>query len=101
MIQSSYWIGADIGGTFTDLFIVDRVNGACVTGKILTDHTDPTNGIIDGLRSLADRHAIDLRTVDRVYHGTTLVTNAVIQRRGARTALLVTEGFRELGRDRN
>ncbi|HEY1945165.1 MAG TPA: hydantoinase/oxoprolinase family protein [Roseiarcus sp.] len=95
MSQSSYWIGADIGGTFTDLFIVDRANGACVTGKILTDHTDPTNGIIDGLSSLADRHAVDLRSVERVYHGTTLVTNAVIQRRGARTALLVTEGFRD------
>lgn len=95
MTQSSYWIGADIGGTFTDLFIIDRANGACVTGKILTDHVDPTNSIIDGLKSLADRDAIDLTAVERVYHGTTLVTNAVIQRRGARAALLVTEGFRD------
>jgi N-methylhydantoinase A len=95
MNQSSYWIGADIGGTFTDLFIIDRADGACVTGKILTDHTDPTNSIIDGLKSLADRYAVDLMAVERVYHGTTLVTNAVIQRHGARTALLVTEGFRD------
>ena len=65
-----------------------------MTGKILTDHTDPTNSIIDGLKSLTERDAVDLTVTERVFHGTTLVTNAVLQRRGARTALLVTEGFR-------
>jgi len=93
--QPQYWIGADIGGTFTDLFVIDRISGACMTGKILTDHTDPTNSIINGLAALAERDAVDLTAAERVFHGTTLVTNAVLQRRGARTALLVTEGFRD------
>jgi N-methylhydantoinase A len=93
--QPSYWIGADIGGTFTDIFVIDRVSGACMTGKILTDHADPTNSIINGLKSLAEREGVDLAAAERVFHGTTLVTNAVLQRRGARTALLVTEGFRD------
>jgi len=95
MSQSALWIGADIGGTFTDLFVIDRVTGACRTGKILTDHTDPTNSIVDGLKLLAQQEAIDLSQAERVFHGTTLVTNAVLQRRGARTGLLVTEGFRD------
>lgn len=95
MSQAALWIGADIGGTFTDLFVIDRVTGACRTGKILTDHTDPTNSIVDGLKLLAQQEAIDLSQAERVFHGTTLVTNAVLQRRGARTGLLVTEGFRD------
>lgn len=95
MSLSSYWIGADIGGTFTDLFVIDRSNGACMTGKILTDHADPTNSIINGLKALADREAVDLTAAERVFHGTTLVTNAVLQRRGAKMALLLTEGFRD------
>jgi len=90
-----YWIGADIGGTFTDLFVIDRASGACLTGKILTDHADPTNSIVNGLKTLAEHEAIDLSQAERVFHGTTLVTNAVLQRRGARSALLVTEGFRD------
>ncbi len=95
MSQPALWIGADIGGTFTDLFVIDRVSGACRTGKILTDHADPTNSIVNGLKLLAQQEAIDLSQAERVLHGTTLVTNAVLQRRGARTALLVTEGFRD------
>ena len=95
MSDLSFWIGADIGGTFTDLFVIDRVSGACWTGKVLTDHADPTNSIIDGLKLLTDQEAIDLAQSERVLHGTTLVTNAVLQRRGARSALLVTEGFRD------
>ena len=95
MSTPAFWIGADIGGTFTDLFVIDRVGGTCRTGKILTDHANPTNSIINGLRSLAQQEALDLSKAERVFHGTTLVTNAVLQRRGARTALLVTEGFRD------
>ena len=53
MSDLAFWIGADIGGTFTDLFVIDPVSGACRTGKVLTDHADPTNSIIDGLRLLA------------------------------------------------
>lgn len=95
MSAPAYWIGADIGGTFTDLFVIDRISGVCLTGKILTDHADPTNSIVDGLKALAEREGIDLAQAERVFHGTTLVTNAVLQRRGVRSALMVTEGFRD------
>lgn len=95
MTQAAHWLGADIGGTFTDLFVVDRKTGACATAKVLTDHADPTNSIITGLRGLQAGDAVDPKAVERVFHGTTLVTNTVIQRRGAPTALLVTEGFRD------
>lgn len=95
MTQGARWLGADIGGTFTDIFVVDRETGACATAKILTDHSDPTNSIIAGLLKLRAEDAIDPAGIERVFHGTTLVTNTVIQRRGAPTALLVTEGFRD------
>lgn len=92
--QPSYWIGADIGGTFTDLFVIDRASGARTTGKILTDQGGSDQQHYRRIEATAERDAVDLKLAERAY-GTTLVTNAVLQRRGARTALLVTEGFRD------
>jgi N-methylhydantoinase A len=62
--------------------------------QVLSDHANPTNSIINGLKSLAERDAVGLKSAEPVLYGTTLVTNAVLQRSGAGTALLVTEGFR-------
>ncbi len=89
------WIGIDIGGTFTDLFVVDPVRGTATTSKVLTDHTDPTVAISRGLAEMIASGDLAPGNVERVVHGTTLVTNAVIMRRGARTALLTTAGFRD------
>ena len=89
------WIGIDIGGTFTDLFVVDTIEGNVATLKILTDHEDPTASIERGLAEMIAVGDLSPALVERVVHGTTLVTNAVIQRRGAPTALLTTEGFRD------
>jgi N-methylhydantoinase A len=92
---TALWIGIDIGGTFTDLFVIDPESGATSTSKLLTDHTDPTVAIERGLAEMIAAGDFKPESVERVVHGTTLVTNAVIMRRGAPTALLTTEGFRD------
>jgi len=89
------FIGTDIGGTFTDLFAIELETGRSITAKVLTDHEDPTQSVSEGIRQMVDSGQLKPESVSRVLHGTTLVTNAVIQRRGAKAALLLTEGFRD------
>ena len=64
-------------------------------GKVLTTPEDPSEGVEKGLYELLGREGVDARQVGTIVHGTTLVTNALIERRGAKTALLTTEGFRD------
>ena len=87
-------IGADVGGTFTDIVIESA--GSLHSAKVLTTHDAPERGILDGISRVADEAGIDLRTVDRIIHGTTLATNALIERRGAPTAFITTAGFRDV-----
>jgi N-methylhydantoinase A len=90
-----FLVGTDIGGTFTDLFAIELDSGRSVTAKVLTDHQDPTSSVAKGLEQMIASGVLRPESILRVLHGTTLVTNAVIQRRGAKAALLVTEGFRD------
>jgi len=87
--------GVDIGGTFTDLVVIDETSGAIRVGKVLTTAKDPAHGVEQGVQSLLDDARVDPVRVRAVVHGTTLATNALIERKGARTALLTTEGFRD------
>ncbi len=87
-------IGADVGGTFTDV-VIER-DGTYLSTKVLTTHSGPELGILDGLVALADKHDVDQSTVEQVIHGTTLATNALIERSGARTAFVTTDGFRDV-----
>ena len=87
-------IGADVGGTFTDIVIESA--GSRHSAKVLTTHDAPERGILDGISRVADEAGIDLRTVDRIIHGTTLATNALIERRGAPTAFITTAGVRDV-----
>jgi N-methylhydantoinase A len=89
-------VGIDIGGTFTDLVLIDDETGRRAVGKVLTTPDDPSEGVENGLVELLDREGVEARQVGTIVHGTTLVTNALIERRGARTALLTTEGFRDV-----
>jgi N-methylhydantoinase A len=94
--------GIDIGGTFTDLVIFDDATGAFVVGKTLTTPDDPSRAIEAGLAETLQAAAAPLSAVGQIIHGTTLVTNALIERNGAPTALLASEGFRdslEIGRE--
>ena len=89
--------GVDVGGTFTDLVLVDIALGQVLTEKVATTAADPSNAIVAGLAALRERLDRDQRDhAVRLVHATTLVTNALIERRGARIGLLTTRGFRDI-----
>ena len=99
----SYSLGIDIGGTFTDLVLLAPDGSSPGSLKVLTTHADPVEGILDGTRRLLDQCRIAPAAIARVAHATTLFTNALIERKGAVTALITTEGFADLlqiGRER-
>lgn len=89
-------LGIDIGGTFTDLVLLDETNSVLYFGKTLTTYPDPTLGILNGINELLIQHGKSVSDVATLVHGTTLVTNAVIERKGAKTALLTTKGFEDV-----
>ena len=96
-------LAIDIGGTFTDIVLYDETTGRFVAHKELTTPADPAKGVVAGIRHLFAREGIDAAHVTRVVHATTLFTNALIERRGARTGLITTAGFRdtlEIGHER-
>ncbi len=98
----TFRVGVDIGGTFTDLVVYNPATGALTFGKTLTTPADPAQAITSGLAETLPRAGATLAEVAQIIHGTTLVTNAIIERRGAATALLATAGFRdttEIGRE--
>lgn len=93
---TAFRVGCDIGGTFTDFVLVDERTGEVFVAKRLTTYPDPSVAMLDGLRVLAEAcPGYELRT-RRIVHATTLVANTVIERKGARTALLCTRGFRDV-----
>ena len=91
-----YFLGVDIGGTFTDFALLDAASGVMHAAKVLTNYGDLARGVLDGVLELEALAPGCRPAIERVIHGTTLATNALIQRRGAKTALLVTAGFRDL-----
>ncbi len=91
-----YRLGIDIGGTFTDLVLIDTEAERVFVGKALTTPRDPALGVLNGLAKLAKRNEVDPASITNVIHATTLVTNAVIERKGAKTGLITTQGMRDL-----
>lgn len=87
-------VGADIGGTFTDVAL--EIGGAMHSAKVLTNYSAPEQGIVDGIRLVTERAGVMLSQIDTVIHGTTLATNALIERNGAHTAFITTKGFRDV-----
>lgn len=86
-------IGADVGGTFTD--VVLEADGNLYSTKVLTTYEAPEQGILDGIGRVTVEAGADLADLDTFIHGTTLATNALIERTGARIALVTTDGFRD------
>ena len=102
MKPTTYRLGCDIGGTFTDFVLVNDKTGAFYTNKCLTTPSDPSDAVERGIRELNEIKPGFMDTVEEVIHGTTLVINAIIERKGAQTGLITTKGFRdvlELGRE--
>ncbi len=91
----SYRLAVDIGGTFTDLVLWDETSGALRGHKVLTTPRAPEEAALRGLRELCARAGITPSAITTLIHATTLVTNALIERKGAPTALLTTQGFRD------
>ncbi|MEO0371514.1 MAG: hydantoinase/oxoprolinase family protein [Pseudomonadota bacterium] len=87
-------LGVDIGGTFTDVAL--KHEGGLVTTKVLTDYDAPEAAILRGIQTVCADGDIVLDQITQIIHGTTLVTNSLIQRRGAKTAFITTEGFRDV-----
>ncbi|WP_099827947.1 hydantoinase/oxoprolinase family protein [Oceaniglobus indicus] len=94
MTDSKIRLGADIGGTFTDV-VLETGSGAFST-KVLTTYDAPERAIVEGMLQVCARAGIAPADIGQIIHGTTLATNALIERRGAKTALVTTEGFRDV-----
>ena len=95
-------LGIDVGGTFTDFVLLDDGTGQVKTYKCLTTPHDPSDAMEEGIRGLEKQTPDYLKQLEEIIHGTTLVINAIIERKGARTGLITTQGFRdvlELGRE--
>lgn len=91
--EAGYRLAVDIGGTFTDI-VLETPKGF-ESGKVLTTPDRPEQGVINGVRLVLEKAKVAAAQLDLVIHGTTLATNAIIERRGARTALITTRGFRD------
>ncbi|MCY3798050.1 MAG: hydantoinase/oxoprolinase family protein [Chloroflexi bacterium] len=85
----------DIGGTFTDLVALEPDSGAIHVEKLLTTYPDPSRAVLEGLQNLLKSNNLSPKSIRYVVHGTTLITNTIIERAGAKTALLTTAGFRD------
>jgi len=96
-MQVGHWsIGVDVGGTFTDLFAFDRESGLMALHKTPSTPANPAEAILTGLRELSLKSGLPLAAMSSLAHGTTVATNALIQRRGARVAIVTTRNFRDL-----
>jgi N-methylhydantoinase A len=94
--MTPWQIGVDIGGTFTDFVLLDSRDGRLFNGKKLTTPHAPERAVLEGVRELLATHGVAPQQVSHVIHGTTLVANALIERRGVPTGFLTTEGFRDI-----
>lgn len=91
-----YMVGVDVGGTFTDITLVDSYCGTINNHKVPSTPDDPSRAIMTGVVQILEMNEIPVSEVRYLAHGTTVATNALIERKGAKTGLLVTDGFRDL-----
>ena len=92
MTKPVYVVGVDVGGTFTDVFILDETTGTVTTAKVTTTRGDQSKGFVEGIGQKVE----DLANISTIIHGTTVGTNALLERKGARTGIITTKGFRDV-----
>lgn len=90
-----YRLGVDVGGTFTDLLLINEESGATFTAKVPSTPEDSSLGVLNGIARICDESGIDPRDVNRVMHGTTVATNAVLTGKGAKVGLVTTAGYED------
>lgn len=91
-----YRLGVDVGGTFTDLLLIDEATGQTFRDKVPSTPSDPSQAVINGARGLCERQNIAPQDIDLFLHGTTVATNAMLEKKIAKVGLIVTEGHRHL-----
>lgn len=89
-------IGVDVGGTNTDICAIDEATGELMVYKLPSSLKDQSQAVVGGVKKIVEKYGLDYNEVDRFIHGTTVATNAILETRGARTALITTKGFRDL-----
>ncbi len=89
-------LGVDVGGTFTDLIVTDLSNNKIAIHKVPSTSPDPSEGVVAGIRELCNREGIPLASIDHLFHGTTVATNAMLEHRGALTGMITTRGYRDI-----
>jgi len=92
----SYRLGVDVGGTFTDLLLIDQESGASFRAKVPSTPADQSQGVLSGIEKICGLAGILPGAIDDLMHGTTVATNAVLEGKGARVGLVVTNGFRQV-----
>jgi N-methylhydantoinase A len=92
----SYRLGVDVGGTFTDLFLVDEKSARTFTAKVPSTPSDQSIGVLNGIERVCRKAGIEPRSIDHVMHGTTVATNTVLTGTGARCGLVTTQGYRQV-----
>ena len=91
----SYRLGVDVGGTFTDLLLINEESGETHTAKVPSTPEDSSIGVLNGIARICDESGIDPKGINRVMHGTTVATNAVLTGKGARVGLVTTAGYED------
>jgi len=89
-------IGVDVGGTFTDLILINEKTGDIFSNKVPSTPDDPSLGTMNGAIELCKFYSFDLKGINRFHHGTTVATNAIAEHRGAKTGMMTTLGFRDI-----
>ena len=91
----TYRLGVDVGGTFTDLLLVDESSGETYMAKVPSTPDDSSRGVLNGIQRIVEQTNVNPADVERVMHGTTVATNAILTRKGAKVGLVTTAGFRQ------
>ena len=92
----SYRLGVDVGGTFTDLLLVNESTGQTWTAKVPSTPSDQSVGVLNGIARVCERAGVDPDKIDHVMHGTTVATNTVLTKAGAKVGLVTTKGFKDV-----
>jgi N-methylhydantoinase A len=92
----TYRLGVDVGGTFTDLFLVNEKSGRVFTSKVPSTPADQSIGVLNGIERVCAKAGIEAHSIDHVMHGTTVATNTVLTGTGARCGLVTTQGYRQV-----
>ena len=95
-MADQFRVGVDIGGTFTDLVMINSTTGRLFNEKVLTTPDDPSQCVLQGVGKILESNGVSASNVQQIIHGTTLVANAIIERRGAAVALITTKGFGDI-----